>query len=199
MGHDPAVSDTPHTDPTDDSGPTGPTGNATAPSESPVEATPAVEAPDPPPVVSFTLSEAAERCRVHRATIRRKLDDGAFPNAWREDPKLGKGVGPWRIPLGDLQAAGFTLSALGTGEPDRTVERDTDDQAERQALQAQLDATRIELQHEREMRQAHERTIDLLAQAIRALPPGVSQPPVLQQSQLAPTATGSARRRWWRR
>lgn len=55
---------------------------------------------------ALTISEAARATRLDRRTIRRRLDTDAFPNAYRE----GEG-GPWRIPVGDLIAAGLHLYA----------------------------------------------------------------------------------------
>ena len=52
----------------------------------------------------FTLSEAAERTSASRSTLRRRLDEGAFPNASKDDE------GVWRIPVEDLLAAGLTMS-----------------------------------------------------------------------------------------
>jgi len=160
--------------------------------ESPVEPTEPDSALHTPLGASFTLTEAAAVTRTHRATIRRKLDEGKFPNAYRNPPD----VGLWRIPLADIQhpGSGLTLSAVGSGPPDsaRTAEDDSDEQAE---LRRERDALRIELQHEREMRQAHERTIDLLAQAMRAIsPPAVREHPEPPSRDIA-----STRRRWWQR
>lgn len=49
----------------------------------------------------FTLSEAADLVSISRSTLRRKLDQGNFPDAYR-DPK-----GVWKVPLTNLLAAGF--------------------------------------------------------------------------------------------
>ena len=56
---------------------------------------------------TYTLSEAAEVTGKGRATIRRYLDAGRFPNAFQEgtaDP-----FPAWRIPSSDLIAAGLTI------------------------------------------------------------------------------------------
>lgn len=58
---------------------------------------------------SLTLSEAAAASGASRVTLRRRLDAGSFPNAFRSDTD-GKGrKDTWRIPVGDLIAAGFVL------------------------------------------------------------------------------------------
>lgn len=160
--------------------------DALSPAEQSQERSDAPSAVDTPPErpdgPTFTLTEAAAACRVHRATLRRALDDDRFPKAYRD----GDG-GPWKIPLADLQAAGFHLSALGA-EEQRTDERDSDDQAE-------LARLRAELQHTRELLQRADATIEVLSQAVRALSPA----PVPEQSQPAPEPVASARRRWWQR
>lgn len=61
---------------------------------------------------SLTLSEAAVASGVSRVTLRRRLDAGAFPNAYQA---ALEGIGrrdTWRIPVGDLAGAGFVLSNL---------------------------------------------------------------------------------------
>ncbi|WP_146070942.1 AlpA family transcriptional regulator [Arthrobacter sp. B1805] len=49
----------------------------------------------------FTLTEAAALVSTSRSTLRRRLDQGDFPDAYR-DPK-----GVWKIPLTSLLAAGL--------------------------------------------------------------------------------------------
>ncbi|MDN3297248.1 hypothetical protein QWM81_25040 [Streptomyces ficellus] len=53
----------------------------------------------------LTQRDAATACGVSRSTIRRRREDGAFPNAV-QDPARG-----WLIPVDDLLAAGFRLHA----------------------------------------------------------------------------------------
>lgn len=50
----------------------------------------------------WTIREAMERTGASRSTLRRRLDQGKFPGAYRDQAKQ------WRIPLTDLLAAGFT-------------------------------------------------------------------------------------------
>lgn len=54
---------------------------------------------------ALSLSQAAKATGKHRNTIRNALVGDRFPNAYRD------GAGSWRIPAGDLLAAGFTLYA----------------------------------------------------------------------------------------
>ncbi len=57
------------------------------------------------------IQEAAERMGVSVDTIRRRLRAGELPRAARE---TGSNA-PWRIPLGDLIAAGLTPVASAAG------------------------------------------------------------------------------------
>jgi hypothetical protein len=57
---------------------------------------------------SYTLTEAAAVTGRSRVTMRRHLDAGKFPNAWR-DESSGETPAPWRVPLGDLVAAGLDV------------------------------------------------------------------------------------------
>lgn len=50
---------------------------------------------------AFTLTEAAALVSTSRSTLRRRLDQGDFPDAYRDS----KGV--WKIPLTSLLAAGL--------------------------------------------------------------------------------------------
>lgn len=55
---------------------------------------------------AWTLTEAVQRTGASRSTLRRYLDAGKFPNAYKDTSKA------WRFPLEDLLAAG-----LGVSEP----------------------------------------------------------------------------------
>ena len=57
-------------------------------------------------VTNFSLSEAATATGKSRSTIRRALDAGRFPTAFR-DIECGEIPAPWRVPIEDLHAAGF--------------------------------------------------------------------------------------------
>jgi DNA-binding transcriptional MerR regulator len=62
-----------------------------------------------PPLLS--ISDAARRCGVHRNTVRRYLDAGRFPGAFREDERS-----PWQIPVHDLRDAGFNVRGVAMVE-----------------------------------------------------------------------------------
>jgi predicted DNA-binding transcriptional regulator AlpA len=53
---------------------------------------------------AWTLTEAVQRTRASRSTLRRYLDAGKFPNAYKDTSKA------WRFPLEDLLAAGLSVS-----------------------------------------------------------------------------------------
>lgn len=57
----------------------------------------------------FSLSEAAQVTGLSRVTIRRYLDAGRFPNAFR-DPYSARRPVPWRVPAADLTQAGLSLT-----------------------------------------------------------------------------------------
>jgi hypothetical protein len=62
---------------------------------------------------SFTLTEAARATGKSRVTLRRRLDAGRFPTAFR-DEESGARPAPWRIPREDLIRAGLTLRPIET-------------------------------------------------------------------------------------
>lgn len=52
---------------------------------------------------AWRLSEAVERTNASRSTLRRHLENGRLPNAYKDTS------GAWRFPLEDLLAAGVSL------------------------------------------------------------------------------------------
>ncbi|GAA2639890.1 helix-turn-helix domain-containing protein [Streptomyces axinellae] len=58
----------------------------------------------------LTQRQAADACEVSRTTIRRRREEGAFPNAVLSE-------GTWRIPVEDLLAAGLRLHAPAPPDP----------------------------------------------------------------------------------
>ena len=67
---------------------------------------------------AYTLSEAADACGVSRATIRRRLDAKAFPNAYKD------AEGTWLVPIADLGAAGLTPNrSAPVAEPSQNLRR----------------------------------------------------------------------------
>jgi hypothetical protein len=118
---------------------------------------------------AFTLTEAAQLTGRSRVTIRRYLDAGKFPNAWRGE-SAGAGAEPWFVPAGDLLAAGLDLGG-GATRSDTGASRSGAARASSGALSVdpqdlpgggQLEAA-VALAHERE------RTIVLLEARVREL------------------------------
>jgi hypothetical protein len=58
----------------------------------------------------FSLTEAAAVSGRSRVTIRRYLDAGRFPNAYRDTTSVRRPV-PWRISADDLTRAGLPIAA----------------------------------------------------------------------------------------
>jgi DNA-binding transcriptional MerR regulator len=141
----------------------------------------------------WTLSEAAERTGVSRSTLRRRLDEGAFPHA----QQVGEGKNPpWTVTVEDLLAAGFSLAKSATSTPAKsaptpstsTLRERTQPPAEpvqehAQDLAARVTELELELARERARRElehaqrtaaealAHEREqhVQSLRQALRML------------------------------
>jgi hypothetical protein len=78
---------------------------------------------DQPSGPAVTIRDAAAACRLSPRTIRRKVSEGAFPNAYKAGEDDAEPSGIWMIPVGDLEAAGLnptlvhpTLTQAGRGE-----------------------------------------------------------------------------------
>jgi hypothetical protein len=150
--------------------------------------------PDERPALS--LSAAAEACRVSRATIRRRLDDGAFPNAYRDEGPAGPETGPWRVPITDLIAADLHPNAPGV--PDtasaKAVSAPTDtpdDEVVR--LRAEVVAQRHRAELAEAIAAERARALEDLRTALRALPAAPAAPAP------EPAAPTDPERPWWRR
>ena len=79
---------------------------------------------DHPSGPAVTIRDAAAACRLSPRTIRRKVADGAFPNAYKAGEDDAEPSGIWMIPVADLEAAGLnptlvhpTLTQAGRAEP----------------------------------------------------------------------------------
>jgi hypothetical protein len=68
--------------------------------------------------LALTVTEAARAAGVDRRALRRRLDGGAFPHAYRDAGTQGPESGPWRIPIGDLLDAGLTVDQPPAPEED---------------------------------------------------------------------------------
>lgn len=60
---------------------------------------------------AVTLAEAVELTGSSYSSLHRALRGGWFPNAWRERPTSGRKGIRWRVPLADLQAAGYAVGS----------------------------------------------------------------------------------------
>lgn len=161
----------------------------------------------------FTITEAAEWAGVSRSRIRRLLDAGAFPSAVRDDAPQGEpNPHPWRIPHGDLVAAGLTPRTDPIRSWDRGEQpREQAEQSGEQHADRRLSDLSRELEVERERRRAAEalaaergRALDNLERAMRLLEAANPQPTETPASPPRETretpalpAAEKARRRWW--
>lgn len=136
---------------------------------------------------ALTITEAARAAGVDRRTIRRRLDAGDLPNAYRDPPEEGA----WQIPVTDLIAAALPLH--------RPLPAHQNDEAEewcRRALVAEAVA------------EERERTIAALERALLALEAGPAPAPASPEAvygprprpvkpEPPPEAAPAARRHWW--
>ncbi len=60
---------------------------------------------------SLSIREASLATGITRPALRRDIDAGKFPGAFREDTTRGSGLGIWRVPVTDLLAAGYALNS----------------------------------------------------------------------------------------
>ena len=67
---------------------------------------------DQPAGHALTIREAAAACRLSPRTIRRKLTDGSFPNAYKTGGERSEREGIWMIPVADLEAAGLEPTSV---------------------------------------------------------------------------------------
>lgn len=157
----------------------------------------------------FTVTEAAQACRVDRRTITRKMDALEAAGAYKD------AVGQWRIPLAALLTAGFTPGkpAGPDATPSTPGHNNTpqgDALADALAENTRLHAELIDAQHRAQIAEtrriaavaiADERSrhIDSLRTALRALE---AAPPIAPQPQNGETPVLLSKpahpRRWWR-
>jgi len=67
---------------------------------------------DQPSGEDLTIREAAAACRLSTRTLRRKLNEGAFPSAYKTGPRELEPEGVWMIPVADLERAGLRPTPL---------------------------------------------------------------------------------------
>lgn len=127
-----------------------------------------------PRAAALTLSEAAKATGKHRDVIRRLLDGGKLPNAYRDDDAPAR---PWMVPPGDLEANGLRLHAPGSsaahGEP-QGAPTAADEAVE---LRRQRDQARADAERWQAIAEERARALDLATVALRALPPAGGTPP----------------------
>ncbi|MGY2084858.1 helix-turn-helix domain-containing protein [Blastococcus sp. SYSU DS0539] len=109
----------------------------------------------------FTLKEAAEACGVSRDTVKRRLADGQFPGAVKDDGESGA----WRIPLVDLVQAGLEPVVPGPSTPASLAVPHTaspeecrvcrEKQSELDRLREQLAVAQVEAVSARELADVH--------------------------------------------
>lgn len=111
---------------------------------------------------AWRLSEAVERTNASRSTLRRHLESGRLPNAYKDNS------GAWRFPIEDLLAAGVSLLKSNPDIPvnvltEQPVEQPVSNHAQRIAeLEQQLAVERERSAGlERLAAFAHERAEDL--------------------------------------
>lgn len=105
----------------------------------------------------WTLSEAAAHTGMSRSTLRRRLDQGKFPGAYRDQAKQ------WRIPLTDLLAAGITpVQGVFTdiAHPENELAHDI-----AQVTQAPLEIRVMELENALSIERAHRAAAEQVALA----------------------------------
>lgn len=100
---------------------------------------------------SLTLVDAARATGVDRRTLRRQIDDGTFPGAYREETARGPDTGSWRVPIADLAAAGHTVAEISREPRAARSLKPAEAALEIEALRAEL---------------AEERTLRLVAEAV---------------------------------
>ena len=142
---------------------------------------------------ALSITAAAEATGTSRTTIRRRLDAGELPGAYRID-----GDGAWRIPVEDLLAAGLTLARPAEDGPqdDPRVGRVAE-------LERLLDVERARRQAAEELAAERAERIGDLRVVLRALEAGAPPTPAAQVPP-APAAPetrrdDAERRPWWRR
>jgi predicted DNA-binding transcriptional regulator AlpA len=133
---------------------------------------------------AWTLTEAVQRTGASRSTLRRYLDAGKFPNAYKDTSKA------WRFPLEDLLAAGLSVSeppaerALST--PTEQVATATSEQVSK--LERALRDERIRADNAERLAASYLDNVQDLRRALLMLEAGTHRPEqATEQAQSTPT------------
>ena len=78
---------------------------------------------DQPSEDDLTIREAAAACRLSPRTLRRKINEGAFPGAYKTGPRDLEPEGVWMIPVADLERAGLRPTPIHTALSDSSRPR----------------------------------------------------------------------------
>src|SRR6476661_6391885 len=81
---------------------------------------------DQPVEHALIVREAAAACRLSPRTIRRKLNAGAFPNAYKTPVGEEPGKTVWKIPVRDLEAAGLEPTLMHPAFSNAAPEKEAD-------------------------------------------------------------------------
>lgn len=81
---------------------------------------------DQPVEHALVVREAAAACRLSPRTIRRKLNAGAFPNAYKTAVAEEPGQTVWKIPVRDLEAAGLEPTLMHPAFANAAPEKEAD-------------------------------------------------------------------------
>lgn len=146
---------------------------------------------------TLTLREAADHTGASLRTLRRRLADGAFPNAAKDDGPSGA----WRVPVTDLEAAGLPVTVpRPTADPVPPLDDTRLAAAEERARAAEDRASKAEERARLAEAIAEERgkALDDTRLALRALTAGPA-PVANEKPQAADGQTPSARTRFSQR
>jgi hypothetical protein len=158
--------------------------------------------------VALTLREAAQRCDppVSRRTLVRRLEAGAFPNAYRAAGSQGEGTGPWQLPVADLLAAGYQVRAEAEPSAPSSTERITQLEQANATLQARVGTLEGKLELVQLLADERGAERDRLAKLLELGPGDQQHLPGTTEPVRAPSSTEPARitevverSSWWRR
>jgi hypothetical protein len=158
--------------------------------------------------VALTLREAAQRCDppVSRRTLVRRLEAGAFPNAYRAAGSQGEGTGPWQLPVADLLAAGYQVRAEAEPSAPSSTERITQLEQANATLQARVGTLETTLALTETLAAERGAERDRLARLLELTPGDQVTLPGMAEQVRAPIAPEPARitevverSSWWRR